>query len=393
MKPVLAAALAALLLAPAHDLAAQAVPAGAVRVKVTAEQANLRERPDIGSAVVQQIPQGTVLVADSKEGEWYLVRYPLVDGGVIAGYIHESLVVATSQEAGPPPRETREPEDVKRVEPEPRAPAVRTARAPRAAGPVGRPFELSASLLGGAVNPSDLNDGAQGAADYLAASLGLDPSGPTDPVRLALGLGLELTYRVSEELAVGLGIDHIRGANRSTVTYAGEASTEALTVEPAFQAMPVKALVRFYPGRGFYLKGALGAARVKAGYLYRFVDADGDWSQHKGSATAWTLGGEAAFGGDWQVGRSLWFFAEAGFRLARWSGLEGRDVATYAFMIAPPEVVEGRLYSWKQSLEAGSYPFLSVRSLRPEGPGISGVRSADVTLSGTTLRLGLRFRF
>jgi hypothetical protein len=249
-------------------------------------------------------------------------------------------------------------------------------------------------LLGGPVDPSDLNDGAQGMADYLGALLGLDPSGPTDPVRLALGLGLELTYRISEELAVGLGVDHIRGANRSTVTYAGElSSTEALTVEPAFRAMPVKALVRFYPGRGFYLKGALGAARLKAGYLYRLVETDGDWSQHKGSATAWTLGGEAAFGGDWQVGRRLWFFAEAGFRLARWSGLEGKDVATYAFMMEPPAAEEGRLYFFNAILDAGSYPFLYVRSLRPEGPDVSGVRPAAVTLSGTSLRAGLRFRF
>src|SRR5512143_550423 len=73
-----------------------------IRVKGTAEQANLRERPDISSAVVQQIPEGTVLEADKKEGEWYLVRYTLEDGGVIAGYIHESLVTVVEGEAVAP---------------------------------------------------------------------------------------------------------------------------------------------------------------------------------------------------------------------------------------------------------------------------------------------------
>jgi len=69
--------------------ASQKAPA---RVKVIAEQANLREKPDIGSSIVQQIPEGTVLEADRKEGEWYFVRYPLEDGGVIGGWLHESLV-------------------------------------------------------------------------------------------------------------------------------------------------------------------------------------------------------------------------------------------------------------------------------------------------------------
>ena len=67
------------------------------KVKVSAEQANLRERPDISSAVVQQIPEGTILDAEKKEGEWYLVRYTLEDGAVIAGYIHESLAGASPE--------------------------------------------------------------------------------------------------------------------------------------------------------------------------------------------------------------------------------------------------------------------------------------------------------
>ena len=72
--------------------AGQAIPARTMKVKITAEQANLREKPDIGSGIVQQIPEGTVLEADRKEGEWFFVRFTLEDGGVIGGWIHESLV-------------------------------------------------------------------------------------------------------------------------------------------------------------------------------------------------------------------------------------------------------------------------------------------------------------
>lgn len=361
----------------------------AVRVKVTAEQANLRERPDIGSAVVQQIPEGTVLAADRKEGEWYLVRYTLDDGGVRAGYIHESLVVVTAEEPGAPVSETREPLTVTPAEPRPKTPAPGPARTPRPAEPVSRPFEFSVSFLGGTVAPADLNDGAQGIIDHYGAFLGLEPSGAADAVGLAFGLGLELSYRISPELAIGADIVHLRGGTTSTVVYAGEGFSESLTVEPAFQALPVNFNVRFYPGRGFYLKGGLGAYHVKAGYLYKFADDEG-WRQSKGSATAWTFGAEAAFGGDWKVGRNLVFFAEAGFRLARWSGLDGQDV--YSDSLGGNLIEEGTLYYWKQSMDTSSYPFLFVREGRPEGAGVSGVRAADINLSGTSIRAGLRFR-
>ena len=370
-------------LGAALPLGAQERTLQAVRVKVTAEQANLRERPDIGSGVVQQVPEGTVLLADRKEGEWYLVRFTLEDGGVIAGYIHESLVVVTTQEPGAPVVETRKPVTEATAAPRPK-PAT-----PKPSEPVLHPFEFSVSFLGGTVDPADLNDGAQGLIDHYGAFLGLEPSGAADAVGLAFGLGLELSYRISPDLAIGADIVHLRGGSTSTVVYAGEGFSESLTVEPAFQALPINLNVRFYPGRGFYLKGGLGAYHVKAGYLYKFAD-DEVWRQSKGSATAWTFGAEAAFGGDWKVGRNLIFFAEAGFRLARWSGLDGKDV--YSDSLGGNLIEEGTLYAWKQSMGASSYPFLFVREGRPEGAGVSGVRAADINLSGTSIRAGLRFR-
>src|SRR5512137_2694708 len=92
MKSIVISLLVTLAAGVMSVAAAQDAPARATKIKVTAEQANLREKPDIGSSIVQQIPEGTVLEADRKEGEWYFVRYTLEDGGVIGGWIHESLV-------------------------------------------------------------------------------------------------------------------------------------------------------------------------------------------------------------------------------------------------------------------------------------------------------------
>src|SRR5512146_1418814 len=92
-----------LILAVGASLATAAAggQARTTRLKVTADQANLREKPDIGSSIVQAIPSGTVLEADRKEGEWYFVRYTLEDGGVIGGWIHESLVTILGPGAAP----------------------------------------------------------------------------------------------------------------------------------------------------------------------------------------------------------------------------------------------------------------------------------------------------
>src|SRR4030042_4170087 len=71
--------------------AAPVASARPMKIKVTAEQANIREKPDIGSAIVQQIPEGAILDADNKEGEWFFVRYTLEDGGGVGGAIHGRL--------------------------------------------------------------------------------------------------------------------------------------------------------------------------------------------------------------------------------------------------------------------------------------------------------------
>ena len=142
-------------------------PARPMKVKVTAEQANLREKPDIGSSIVQQIPEGTVLEADRKEGEWYFVRYTLEDGGVIGGWIHESLVEVVETggrrtepakkpaEDTPPRERSRRPVRIGRIEP----PEFRTGSIP---------LEFSVSAGVATLAPRDLNDGTRGFADIGA---------------------------------------------------------------------------------------------------------------------------------------------------------------------------------------------------------------------------------
>ncbi len=384
-------ALAAILLVGASLFAAtQATPARPAKIKVTAEQANLREKPDIGSGIVQQIPEGTVLEADRKEGEWFFVRYTLEDGGVIGGWIHESLVEAV-EAAGLTPATARRP-----AEEAPRPAPAGRPRPARPAAAVSGPLEFSVSAGMGMISPRDLNDGARGYAGWFGASLGVPA--PAEPAVLRHGLlaRVELAYRVSPRLAVGLAADHLRASRGTDLDFSypfglDDPATETLTVRPSVRGVPVMLTVRFYPGPGLYLRGALGAYSVKAGYLYR-REGETSWEQWKGSASKSGLGGEAAFGGEWAVAKRAVLFAEAGFRMADFSGLTGRNVYTSS---AGDNVTEsGTLYFLRRTgADESVYPLVLVLGSAPTGPDVVGSRQAGVNLSGLTLQAGVRFGF
>ena len=380
-------------LGPALRAAAQAAP-GPVKIKVTAEQANLREKPDIGSGIVQQIPEGTVLEADKKEGEWYFVRYTLEDGGVIGGYIHESLVQVV--EGAAPPAGAKPAAaggaaaaGAAAAKPqEPKPGSFRIEAPDFSAGSV--PLEISFSAGVTWVQPHDLNDGARGFVDAHGADLGIPAPRAPDDFRLSYLAGFELTYRASPRLAIGLGTDYVSGANTDEVVFSNGVVTESVRTRPAARVVPVKFLVRYYPGSSFYVRGELGVYAIKASYLYR-VDRDGSWEQWEGTATDSAFGAEAAFGGEWKVAAKTAIFVEAGFRYARVTGPTGKDVFTNSLGTDLPE--PGRLYLFDQEASDGAvYPQLFVRETVPAGEDVVDARASIIDMSGMAVRAGVRFR-
>lgn len=367
--------------------------ARATKIRITAEQANLREKPDIGSSIVQQIPEGSVLEADKKEGEWYFVRYALEDGGVIGGWIHESLVevVETAAPAVERGRKTTErPAD---------RPADEAARRPRRgpklpplefrSGTV--PLEISFSAGVGTLAPRDLNDGTRGFVDWAAAEAGVASPGGAQTLQSAMVMGFELAYRLTARWTIALGADFGRGANGGELDLVGTGLTGTVTTKPSVRIVPFKIGARFYPGAGFYARAAVGLYAVKAGYLYRRGGAD-VWEQWKGSASTSGLGGEAAFGGEWDIAPRTLFFAEAGLRLGGFDGLTGENVYTNSDRLSVRE--PGRLYYFRRPAgEAGDQPIVLVQGTEPSGEGISEVRQARINISGLVVRVGVRYRF
>ena len=371
-------------------LAAQGASGQAVKLKVTAEQANLREKPDIGSAVVQQIPEGTVLEADRKEGEWYLVRYTLEDGGVIAGYIHESLVMVVGQA---PAAAAAAPAAAA-------VPASKPQAQPAEAGSdswyeVFLPFDIRISAGGSSLAADDFNKAARGVADYNGATLGLPSSGSISPLHLTYLLTVDVSYRLSRWIALGLGADFVKGWRESLITYTTPeplAVTPQTSTQPYVKGVPVRFSVYFYPRPDFYFRGSVAYYSLEAGYYYKFIPAEGAWEEWKGQGKAHTLGMEVAVGGDFSVGRNLFFFAEAGFRLAQAGSFTG--TGSYKDSAGAATTESGDLWYYQaRGADGQGHDLLFVSAAVPSGEDILGARRASINLSGTTVRLGLKIRF
>ncbi|HSA95260.1 MAG TPA: hypothetical protein VLJ16_04365, partial [Acidobacteriota bacterium] len=250
--------------------------------------------------------------------------------------------------------------------------------------------EAAFSLGVATVAPRDLNDGARGFADAFGAQIGIPA--PTVPGSVLAGVlsGIELNYRFSPRLAVGLAADYMKGANRSAFDYIGDVTTATVETRPAARAVPVKLVARYYPARGVYVRGGIGFYAVKVSYLYR-VGWPQLQEQWRGAATASAVGGEVAFGGEWEPAARTALFIEAGFRYARFTHLTGQDVYTNA---VGTETTIGTLYRWnEQDPGADAYTHLFILAAPPDDVGISDARAAVVNLSGAAIRAGVRYRF
>jgi hypothetical protein len=395
LTSILALSLLFLAVAVVPVLSAQNAPAQTFKLKVTAEQANLREKPDIGSGVVQQIPEGTVLEADKKEGEWYLVRYTLEDGGVIAGYIHESLVMVLEPSPGAGGQPSRETNPEARTKPgsetRPAAPGAQSDSWYE----VRLPFDLFISAGGGTVVADDFTEGARGLADLNAA--GTTPSGSVGALRLTYVFGLEVSYRLSRWFSVGLATEFLRGWRRSTITYPDmivvpEVAGPRTATHVFVQAVPVKLGFRFYPRPDFYIRASAAYYFVRAGYDDRFGSSILALQEWQGRATAHTLGLEVAAGGEWRLASNLFFFAEAGFRLTSAFGLAGTGTTRDSSGAELSEA--GPLWFYQQlGADDRGHDLLFVHAAEPSGTGILSARKAALNLSGTTARLGVKVRF
>ncbi len=382
--------------------ATAASAAATIKLRVTAELANIRQSPSISSIIVRQIPERAILEAVRKEGEWYFVTLEPDETGNVSGYVHESLVLPLD-EAPVPEKKTRavertEPPVSKTVEEKPaEIPPPTIPREDQTAEEPGASGEwpgISLVLAAGGIDAriGDINQGAQGLADYYAFQLGTNKR-TVNEVHLALLFGAEVLVPLSPQFALSAGAEYYGASRASTVTFGSSAAITAFGATPEFRAIPVKLGLVYSPARFFYGKIGFLAAFAKAGYDYRVTYADKSTEQWTGQATATGLGFFGGLGLDLEISPRFAFIAELSAQSAKIKGFSGTDTHQKS-TLAEPETQKGRLYAFvAQPHPDQSFPLVFVRDKLPTEAFVANPREASLDLTGLALKAGFKIRF
>ena len=340
-----------------------------IRLKVTADLANIRENPDIGSAMVLQVPQGALLDAESKEGEWFKVKVEGEGGAVLTGYVHESLVTV--------------------VEPEPQT--VPTVPAAPPASAQAQRFFLIVSGSGSLLKEGDLNLGAEGLSLFYQDRYQVAGTGEFAPVRFCYSGSAEFQIPLTDQAWLGIGVQGISGRRESSIELPVPGKTMIFFTRPQMRSVPLSLSLSFYPASFFYIKFGLEYHFAEMRYLYR-LEQDKAWEQWQGKARGQGLGFFGSAGLNIRLSSYLAFILEAGGRAASVKKFRGTDTHTSSGGISAVE--KGYLYFYQGKTGGdSSYSFLFVRENKPSESGVTDPREADLNLSGIKFSAGIRIKF
>ena len=365
----------------------------AIKLKVVTEMANIRLKPDIGSIIIYQAPQDTILESSAKEGEWYLIKIKTEEGQTVSGYVHESVVMVLEGPAQKketieikkvPEKEVKKQPETKRAEKKPPA-------KPTTARPTPQPykFHIDFSLSGGASYASvkDLNDGAEGAADLQKDKLYKEQQGSAQAAHLGYIIGGEIAFSLSSHLCLGLGADYFQGENESEVRFL-DGTTDTLKMKPKFQALPLRFFVIYQPLPLFYLKGGIEYYFAKCSYLYDFQGTPA--LKQEGEAKAQSLGLIGAIELERKLSSLLSYFLEITGRYAKIKGFKGTHTETNQTV-----PLQGKLYYFFKRASSGGdlYPQLYIRKNATTQPLEDNFRDAVIDFSGLSLKAGFKIKF
>ena len=361
------------------------------KLKVVTEQGNIRLKPDIGSIIIKQVSQGTVLESTGKQGEWYRLKLASGKGQHATGYVHESTIILIER----PPQKKELKEIIKeravreKIEEEP--PPQPIPKIPALSPPSKSYFGVSFFGGGNYVSGGELNEGARGLADFYRY-LNVQSEGEIKPAHLSYILGGECSLRISNHFTLGFGIDYFQGKRESLVEFKEGSSVQILTTRPEFKAVPLRLFVSYYPVPYFYVKTGIEYYTATCTYLYHFHGhGEPSWQEWKGEAKAQGFGIIGGLGFEVKFFSVLNFILEATGRYAKINGFEGtgeyRDSAEL-------QTYEGKLYFYKaKSSEENIYPFLFILEKKPTEAGVVAPREATIDFSGISLRAGIKINF
>ncbi|MFC2158756.1 hypothetical protein ACFLT9_13050 [Acidobacteriota bacterium] len=385
---------------------------GVVRLKVVSELANIRLKPDIGSVIIRQFPQESLLESREKVGEWYKIRFEVEGGESLSGYVHESLVLVVDgilvetevvrkedlkiderkrEEEKKPPVE--KPPVTKRI-PEQKPQQITLPRQDsRRPPPQEEDIRIALFLSGGGIYSKigDLNSGSKGLADYYSDFLGVTGRGVVSDLKLSLMFGGDLVFPTSPKVSIIIGADYFTGGRKSLVDFTAGPSPRSFTSFPQISAIPIRAGLSYSPFPFLYAKVAVEYFFARCSYSYRYQDGE-FWQQWEGKAKSGGFGGVGALGVIFRLNSFFGLYIEAGGRLAKLDNFTGTNHFTDSDGGDLNET--GTLYLYQGQISGNkTYPLLFIREKNPTEAGVSGPREAILDLSGVSLKAGIRFRF
>jgi hypothetical protein len=363
--------------------------ADAIKLKVTAELANIRLKPSIGSVIIRQIPQGEILEAVRQEGEWYLVKIEPDESGAATGYVHESLVMPLEEGSRPDRKIKAEEPAAKKQERQRTEPPAAETGAEGERTSAGWSFSISGG--GNYTLAGYLNSAAQGLADYLGDQSALDADKLVSPAHMSFMFGGEFGIPLLSWLQLAIGADFYSSTKSSLLTYGSGSASPTFSAKPSFQAVPISAALKIYPLDSFYLK--LGATFFVAncGYYYRY-DSALYWQEWEGTAHVAALGLCGGLGYEKSISGSFSLIVEV---LGQYAPLtEFKGTGTYQdSTMAEPTSEDGKLWAYDASVKNKTvFPLLLVRSQKPTEAYVENVRAATIDFSGLSLRVGIKIK-
>lgn len=362
------------------------------KLEVVTEQANIRLEPDIGSTIIHQAPQGTMLESTSKQGEWYRIKFTAETGEIKVGYVHESLVLEIEKPPTKKPVKKPEPEE-KIVEPAEKEPIqVIPAQLVEPSQEEPAQSKISLSFSGGLIYAlgGDINEGTQGFADFYEDDLKISASGEIKPIHLTYIFGGDIQFPLHPKFSLGIGADYFVGKQESSVSFSEGAAT-VLKTRPEIKAIPLNFFFSYLVSPQFYIKTGITYLLATCSYFYRVENGE-FWQEWQGDADGRDIGFLAGFGILLNLSPNLGFLLETTGQYAQIKGFEGKD--TYHDSNGLTSTEEGKLWIYQGHVSVeDSFPLLFIRESKPTEANVSDPRHASIDFSGLSLKFGIRIRF
>jgi hypothetical protein len=384
------------------SLAVQPALAEKVKLRVTAELANIRAKPDIGSAIIRQFPAGATLESTAKEGEWFLVSLERDEWGITSGYVHESLVTYAEPLKKPEKRtplpkpvetkptkekEVKKEEPKEKTVPKPQPSSAEKVRTESRDGQYAFAVKggMKYSLLG------DLNEGVEGLTNYYADTLGGERTGTYSPLHLSYFLGGEIALPLSSRIHLLIGADYFAGKRESLAEYQRSGALGTLLTSLRVSAVPVSFAISYHVLDFIYTRLGVSYYFAKCSYLYNLQQGL-TWQEWRGEAKGQGLGLNGGLGLEWEVAPNLALVAEAMGHFGRLSTLSGTGTFQDS-QAKEPKSEDGKLYYYLARLGATTYPLIYIREKQPSEGGVVDPRLANLDFSGLTLIIGFKINF